>query len=184
MIPVCIGVIIIIVGIIIIYNQESEITKSIDEVDFENKTLENQIIDERLDEIEKNAMENNYSPEPREWITSGPFQIDRSEYRLGEKIFIRIGGLDISEKGQIAFLRPLNETHYSVYQTIPFDGKHKNAFNYYVSPGLSSILPICTAEEIVGDWVVVFRGTEYPNINFKIINQTIPGDEKLFEPIC
>ena len=28
-------------------------------------------------------------------ITSGPFQIDRSEYALGEKIFLRIGGLNV-----------------------------------------------------------------------------------------
>ena len=40
-----------------------------------------------IDEIEKINLENEYSPKPREWITSGPFQIDRIKYVLGEKDF-------------------------------------------------------------------------------------------------
>jgi hypothetical protein len=132
--------------------------------------------------IEDKANENYFKPAPRDWQTSGPFQIDRSEYLLGEKIFIRIGGLELEEKGQIAFLRPLNETHYEVYQTISFDGSKKNAFNYYISPTLSSIFGICTSEELTGEWVVVFRGTEYENIKFKILDEVLPGDD--FSPVC
>ena len=49
------------------------------------------------------------NPPPRVWQSSGPFEIDRTKYLIGEKIFIRIGELDTNEKGQIAFLRPLNE---------------------------------------------------------------------------
>ena len=49
-IPICIGITIIVVGIIVgiigIPNQESEIPKSNDENDFENKTTGNPIIDE------------------------------------------------------------------------------------------------------------------------------------------
>ncbi len=59
---------------------------------------------------------------PRVWQTSGPFQIDREQYVLGELVLMRIGNLQPNEKGQIAFLRPLNDTHYSTYITIPFDG--------------------------------------------------------------
>ena len=59
--------------------------------------------------LRKINLENEYSPKPREWITSGPFQIDRSEYVLGEKIFVRIGGLSYDEKGQITFLRPVEQ---------------------------------------------------------------------------
>ncbi|MFB5609955.1 MAG: hypothetical protein ACE5Q5_07025, partial [Nitrosarchaeum sp.] len=51
-------------------------------------------IQEKLDEIEKINLENEYSPKPREWLTSGPFQIDRSKYAIGEKIFLVIGGLN------------------------------------------------------------------------------------------
>lgn len=141
-------------------------------------------IQNKLDQIEKTASEEKYAPQPREWITSGPFQIDRSKYVLGEKVFLIIGGLGYQEKGQVAFLRPLNDTHYSVYQTIPFDGAKKNAFNYYIEPRLSKSSGICTVDDIVGNWTVVFRGTDYPNLKFEITDQVLPGDESDFEPVC
>lgn len=198
-IPIGVGIAIIIVGIIATSNQESEMAKPndeinfenktsenpiIDEIDLENKTSENSIIDKKLNEIEKNAAENYFEPAPREWQTSGPFQIDRSEYLLGEKIFIRIGGLNPDEKGQIALLRPSNATHYSVWQTIPFDGMEKNAFNYYTQPVLSKSTQVCTVDDILGEWVVVFRGTNYANLKFEVINKIIPGDEESYVPVC
>ena len=183
-----IGIIIILIAILY-NNQEPEIIEPeiIEPTDFEfnfndSKTKEVLGIDKKLDGIEKKASEYDFTPAPREWITSGPFQIDRSQYHLGEKIFLRIGGLDVNEKGQIAFLRPLNETHYSVYQTIPFDGTQKNAFNYYLDVRLSKALQICTIEDITrGEWAVVFRGTDYPTIKFKFIEEFIPGEEDAFE---
>ncbi len=181
-IPTGIGIAIIIVGVIVAFNQESKQNEPIDIEFGEEDISENPIITEKLDEIEKNAKENHYIPAPRNWQTSGPFQIDRSEYLLGEKIFLVIGGLDVDEKGQIAFLRPANETHYKVYTTIPFDGSKKPAFNYYVSPSLSSTFDLCTTEDIVGEWRIVFRGTDYPNIKFKIIDKVLPGDD--FTPVC
>jgi hypothetical protein len=141
-------------------------------------------VQEKLDEIEKINLENEYSPKEREWITSGPFQIDRSEYVLGEKIFLRIGGLADDEKGQVAFLMPLNSSHYSVYWTIPFDGADKPAFNYYLNPQLSKTKGYCTAEDFIGDWRVVFRGTDYPDLEFKITEDILPGDEENFQPVC
>ena len=71
-------------------------------------------------------------------ITSGPFQIDRTEYALGEKIFIRINGIAYEDKGEMVFMRPLNQTHSSVYFTIPFDGTSKASFNQYFTPQLST----------------------------------------------
>ena len=191
-IPISVGIVIIIVGIIIISNQEPEIveTEIIKSVEFENsfnnsESQEISDIDKRLDAIEKKASENYYEPAPREWITSGPFQIDRSQYVIGESVFVTIGGLDPNEKGQIAFLRNLNETHYTVYQTIPFDGEKKNAFNYYVTIRLSQPLGICSIEDIIGEWTVVFRGTDYPNIKFEVIDKILPGEEDSFiEPVC
>ena len=141
-------------------------------------------VQKKLDEIEKINLENEYNPKPREWITSGPFQIDRSKYLVGEKIFLVIGGLEYQEKGQVTFLRPLNDTHYKVYQTIPFDGAKKNTFNYYIQPQLSKIQGLCTIDDIVGEWAVVFRGTDYANLNFEITEQILPGDEDNYQPVC
>jgi len=37
---------------------------------------------------------------------------------------------------------------------------------------------------LVGNYQVVFDGTDYRSIEFKILNQYLPGTEKMFEPIC
>jgi hypothetical protein len=191
-IPIGAGIAIIVIGIIAIYNQEPEIIepqiiKPVEvEINYNNsESQEMSDIDKKLEVIENKARDNYYEPAPREWITSGPFQIDRTEYRIGEKIFITINGLEEDEKGQVAFLRNLNDTHYSVFQTIPFDGKNKPAFNYYTDVRLSQALGICSVEDIVGEWTVVFRGTDYENLKFEFINEFIPGEEDSFEnPVC
>ena len=191
-IPIVIGIIIIIVGIIAITNQESDIIEIEDSL---NKNL--QPIEEtdteilkKLNDIEKNAedlknLETDYDPKRiREWITSGPFQIDRSEYALGENIFLRIGQLETIEKGQAVFLRPLNSTHYSVYMTIPFDGQEP-PFNQYFTPDVSKIKGVCSIDDLAGEWKVTFRGTNYKNIKFTISDKIfVPGEESRFEPVC
>jgi len=185
-IPIVVGIIIITVGIMAITNQGSTTMKVEDALDKEiipNEDVTPEV-QEKIDKIEKVNLENEYSPKEREWITSGPFQIDRSEYVLGEKIFLRMGGLNHDEKGQIAFLRPLNSTHYSVYLTIPFDGSDKSAFNYYLQPQLSKIRGFCSADDFIGNWRVVFRGTDYPNLEFKITKDILPGDEENYKPVC
>ena len=127
-IPIVVVIIIVIVGVIALTSQESNVMEVEDVFDKELKPNEDTTpeIQEKLDEIEKTNLENKYTQKPREWLTSGPFQIDRSEYVLGEKIFVRVGGLNSEEKGQIAFLRPLNDTHHSVYLTISFDGSERS----------------------------------------------------------
>ena len=150
-----------------------------------NQTLDVEIeIQKKIDGIEKINLENKYSPKEREWQTSGPFQIDRKEYAIGEKIFIVIGGLGASEKGQIAVMRTLNATHYSVYLSIPFDGATKPEFNYYLEPKISQFRKICSVDNIIGKWVVVFRGTDYPNLYFEITKENgfVPGTD--IKPVC
>ncbi|AFS81963.1 hypothetical protein [Candidatus Nitrosopumilus sediminis] len=185
-IPIVVGAIIVMIGIIAITNQESNQMEVEDILDRELMPEEDTSpeVQKKLDEIERINLENEYSPKEREWITSGPFQIDRSEYVLGEKIFLVIGGLQQYEKGQVAFLRPLNDTHYKVYQTIPFDGSKKNVFNYYIQPQISKENGICSIDDLVGDWTVVFRGTNYENLKFRITDKILPGDEDSYEPVC
>ena len=79
---------------------------------------------------------------------------------------------------------PSNGTHYTVYLSIPFDGADKSAFNYYVEPDLSALKKICTVDELIGDWKIVFRGTDYPDLEFKVTEEILPGDEPDYEPVC
>ncbi|MDH3192289.1 MAG: hypothetical protein OEM18_06360 [Nitrosopumilus sp.] len=184
-IPIGIGIVVIIIAVIFGTYEKSENIEVEDVFDKELRPEEvNPEIQKKLDEIEEINLENDYSPKPREWITSGPFQIDRSKYALGEKVFLRIGGLGFDEKGQVAFMRPLNDTHYSVYLTIPFDGAKKDAFNYYIDPQLSKARGLCSVDDVLGKWAVVFRGTDYSNLYFEIIDEFVPGTESSFEPVC
>jgi len=125
-----------------------------------------------------------FTPAERDWQTSGPFEIDRSQYLLGENIFVRINTLSPNEKGQIIFMRPLNDTHYSKYHIIPFDESEKYTFNQYFKPALSSARKICTINDLIGNWAVVFQGTNYKNLSFEIIDKFIPGDEEHYEDKC
>ena len=177
--------VLVVLGVVLSFKKSE--TMEVEDVLDREITPEEEITPEvqaKLDEIEKINIENEYSPKPREWITSGPFQIDRSEYVIGEKIFLIIGGLQYNEKGEVAFLRPLNDTHYEVYLTIPFDGAKKNAFNYYLQPQLSKTRGICSINDIIGDWRVVFRGTDYPNLKFKITDEILPGSEDQYKQVC
>jgi len=127
---------------------------------------------------------------PRVWEkqTSGPFQIDREQYLLGELVLLRIGiqnELKPNDKGQIIFLQPSNGTHQTVYITIPFDGSDKISFNQYFKPALSQNRGICSIDDLLGNWTVVFQGTDYNNLKFEIIDRYIPGEEEDYEePVC
>ena len=123
-----------------------------------------------------------YTVPPRDWQVSGPFEIDRTQYALGENIFLSVGALAPDEKGQAAFLRPANETHYTVYFTIPFDGS-KPSFNQYFHPQVSKANGICTKDYLIGNWTVVFQGTNYPNLKFEIINLIVTGDEAEYNKV-
>ncbi len=123
-----------------------------------------------------------YTVPPRDWQISGPFEIDRTQYALGENIFLRVGALAPDEKGQAAFLRPLNDTHYTVYFTIPFDDS-KPSFNQYFHPQVSKAKGICTKDYLIGNWTVVFQGTNYPNVKFEIIDLIVPGDEEGYNKV-
>ena len=176
-------VVIIVIPIIIAVIASTVVTM----INFDESTSE---IDQRLEKIEQQKeilkdIETNYvANREREWLGSGPFEIDRSEYALGENIFIRINEMDPSEKGQIAFLRPLNDTHKSVYITIPFDGS-KPPLNQYFTPDLSKIKKICSIDDITGKWTAVFQGTDYDSIEFTVLRDVfVPGEEPRYEPVC
>jgi hypothetical protein len=171
-IPIIIVIIIVIVGIIGITNQE--ITEN---------------------EIEK------------PWITSGPFSIEVQEYNLGEKIFMNARNIPIDVKGEVLIFRPTLIQFISPmdgsdgldkfegiskdlvskkkkYLAIQFDGKNKQDFNKYFEPKLSKWKNICSVNDLVGEWVIVFYGTQYKEIHFKILNQTSSWDERTFEAVC
>jgi len=137
------------------------------------------------DKIKDDNSDQPYNPSERQWIESGSFQIDRSEYVLGEKIFINIINLDESAKGQMKFVRIIDSTNILEYKTIHFDGSYPQK-NFYISVDLFDMRGICTVEQLIGNWEVRFVGDkgEFEKLDFKIKNQILPGSEKRYEPVC
>ena len=148
----------------------------------------NEEIQNKLEKIEQDRIDNlnsdqPYIPAERDWPTSGPFKIDRSQYLLGEKIFVNIDTLALSDKGTMIFFRPLNDTHFQQYYSMPFDGS-RDRNNFYFTPDLSIARGICDKSQLVGDWKVVFEGTNYPSLEFKIIDQILPAKYPRYNDAC
>ena len=128
------------------------------------------------------------------WISSGPFAIDRAEYLLGHKIFLIAQGVNPNEKGSIKLVkmneyenikeRAENQGIGKVIKTFSFNGQKSTEFNIYFSLNLSIISDICSVEDIVGNYEIIFEGTNYKNIKLKVLNQYLPGTEVMFEPVC
>ena len=131
---------------------------------------------------------------------SGPFQIEKYEYYLGEKIFINAVDIPADAAGEVIFFRPTSTpdvekfegleeisedkiTTKTKYLAIKFNGENKQNFNRYFEPSLNEWKGICSRNDLAGEWVIVFQGTQYENISFKILNQTASWDERTFETI-
>ena len=118
------------------------------------------------------------------WQRSGSFEVDKSQYNMGEKIFLSTSNLLPEDKGTVQFLRPLNDTHHKLYIKIPFDGMQRTQFNYYFEPRYNEYRGICSMDDVAGNWIVKFSGTQYEDINFEILAQSSSWDNRTFEPIC
>ena len=133
-------------------------------------TQTNEIVDENV--IQSGPFEG--------WIGSGPFKISKQQYMLGEQIFLAVDGLTPEESGNIIFMTP----NLLQYQTIPFDGAKKTDFNQYFKPTTSRALKLCSIDDLVGEWTIIFQGVTYKRLKFEIIEEFIPGDEKNYEKVC
>ena len=131
---------------------------------------------------------------------SGPFQIEKYEYYLGEKIFFNARDISVDESGDIIFFKPASDginKYPKEFEGIPkeliskkvkyiimeFDGKQKQNFNKFFEPRFNEFKGICSRDDIVGEWIITFSGTEHEPIYFTILNQTMPGDLRTFESI-
>ena len=137
----------------------------------------------------------------QQWIKSGPFSIEKSEYNLGEKIFLTVSAIPKSESGEVMFFRPSDKPVPQKFENIEgvpkdmikskikylgieFDGSSKENFNRYFEPKMNVFKNICSKNDLIGEWVIIFHGTDYNPIYFEIINQTSSWENRTFEPVC
>ncbi len=135
-----------------------------------------------------------------QWRTSGPFQIEKYEYYLGEKIFINAIGIPRDVSGEVIFFRPSTTSNIDnmkefegvskelisakiKYLSIVFDGNNKQNFNQYFEPRFNEWNGICSVNDLVGEWVMVFQGTQYKEIYFKVLDETASWDKRTFETL-
>ena len=137
----------------------------------------------KQDKIKNDNSDDPYIPKDREWIQSGPFLIDRSEYVLGEKIFVNVDNLPENIKCEMRFEKKINSTHNHQYKALQFDGS-KVQNNFYLSIYPSIPRGFCTSDSLVGEWELIFDGTPYEKLKFKFVNQIIPGMENQFRSVC
>jgi len=127
--------------------------------------------------VEPKQEENTFN----DWNRSGPFAINALEYKIGENVFMTVNGLGLNDAGNIVFVMPNGTTKYI---TIPFNGMEKPGFNQYFKPSISKGRGICSTDDLIGEWTVVFTQTEYVPLKFKILNDTIPTEVGLFQRVC
>ena len=127
--------------------------------------------------------ENPYYPKEREWNSSGPFKLDRSEYLLGERLFVNLENTDQNTKGVMLFNKIINDTHSYTYKKIKFDGS-KPQNNFYIGINLNIARGLCNVDQLIGNWELIFEGTNYESIKFKVLDQYMLGSERLYTPVC
>jgi hypothetical protein len=113
------------------------------------------------------------------WVSSGPFSINKNQYKLGENIFMIISGLKPTEVGEIDIVDPKGDT----FSNIPFNGTMKSSFKQFFKPDTERKLALCNATDLVGHWNIVFKGVSYKSIPFEIVNDWIPGSQAELAPV-
>ena len=158
----------------------------------ENRMQETNLSNSMLEKIENDKIANDdsnqpYFPKEREWNSVGPFAIDRSQYVLGEKIFVNIENFNENLKGKMVFVKIYNDTHFFEYKKIPFDFS-KPQQNFYISIDLFDKRGICTTEQIIGDWefriIDEMETTQYGFLEFEVLDQILPGENDRYEAVC
>jgi hypothetical protein len=113
------------------------------------------------------------------WITSGPFSINKNQYKLGENIFMIVSGLQPNDVGTIDVVDPKGGT----FTSIPFNGTMKSSFKQFFKPDTERKLALCNATDLVGHWNIIFKGVSYKSIPFEIVNDWIPGSQAELAPV-
>ena len=117
----------------------------------------------------------------RDWNRSGPFAINKLEYKVGDNVFFVVSGLTPNDIGNAVFVLPNGTTKYI---SISFDGTQKPGFNQYFKPSISKARSICSINDIIGEWTIIFQGTKYKPLKFRILNETIPSEIGNFQQVC
>ena len=112
--------------------------------------------------------------------TSGPFAINKFQYKIGEYVFMVVSNLKPNEAGKIVVVDPKGD----IYYTIPFNGTMKTSFHQLFKPNTINVgVKICNPTDLVGKWGIVFQGVPYRSLKFNVTNDWIEGSQAEIKPI-
>ena len=114
------------------------------------------------------------------WVPQGPITFDEERYRLGESIFMKVRSLHANDKGNIMIYTPLDV----LFSSRQYDGSLERDFNFYFTPDTIKHRKICTPEELIGEWKVVFEDGAYPPAYFEMTSEYLPGFKKHLDVVC
>jgi len=115
-----------------------------------------------------------------EIIWSGVVGVTKYQHRLGDDVFLVIRNLQPNEKDTLHIFTPKGVE----YKTIFYDGAFKSNFNQYFYPDTNANLNICTPEDLVGIWKIVFEEGSYDTLEFEMTNKWVGGAEASITVVC
>jgi hypothetical protein len=104
-----------------------------------------------------------------DWISSGPFSINKQDYTSDEKLFFVASGIGYGEKGEAVMERPNGEDAL----IIPFDGSKSPTINRYFD--ISSLHDEKCKDCNIGTWKISFQtigGISHLPITFNVIDNS------------
>ena len=107
----------------------------------------------------------------------GPLQINKDKYLLGENVYVVLKDLRPQDKGTILFITPENK----VYFEWGFNGSDREFQKKYFKPQLLKSKDLCTKEQLIGEWTVMFKDYDMAKISFEVLPDILPNQEKHFE---
>lgn len=99
-------------------------------------------------------------------LSSGPFSVDSSSYKVGDKITLKATGIPPQLLGEAVFIQPNGNIHH----TLPIDGSKKPSINHYFKL-LPHTTKNCIPYNYIGTWEISFRtlqGEIYNPISFEV----------------
>ena len=115
-----------------------------------------------------------------DYVWSGPLGVTKYQHRLGDDVFLVIRNLQPNEKGTLYIFTPKGVE----YRTIFYDGAIKSDFNQYFYPDTNARLNICTPEDLIGIWKIVFEDGSYATLEFEMTDEWVGGAEVSITVVC
>ena len=103
----------------------------------------------------------------------GPLQINKDKYLLGENVYVVLKDLRPQDKGTVLFITPENK----VYFEWGFNGSDREFQKKYFKPQLLKSKDLCTKEQLIGEWTVIFKGYDEAKIHYEITQNILPNME-------